>query len=147
MISRREAEAMSLPRAVEARPFYQAAKQRFEDARFLLEAGRTTGAIYLAGYCVECMLKALILARVPRRRRQETLRSFRGARAHDYDWLKATYLERGGEPFPKEIASAFAFVNTWGVEIRYQAGTAKYADAKAFLHQAERNIIWADGRL
>ena len=48
---------MALPSASEARPYYRAAKQRFEDARFLLEADRTTGAIYLAGYCVECMLR------------------------------------------------------------------------------------------
>ena len=52
---------MALPNAVEARPFYRSAKQRFEDAQFLLEADRTTGAIYLAGYSEECILNALIL--------------------------------------------------------------------------------------
>ena len=44
---------MGLPAVQEARPFYRAGKQRFEDARLLLEkAERTTGAIYLAGYGV-----------------------------------------------------------------------------------------------
>jgi len=41
------------------------AKQRFDDALLLLEMGRTTAAVYLAGYSVECMLKALILSAVP----------------------------------------------------------------------------------
>jgi len=43
---------MALPTIRDARSFYQSAKQRFEDAEFLLEAERTTGAIYLAGYSV-----------------------------------------------------------------------------------------------
>src|SRR5437899_9599964 len=108
---------MALPQAGEARPYYQAAKQRFEDARFLLEADRTTGAIYLAGYCVECMLKALILATLAKGKRAEMLATFRGSRAHDYDWLKARYFENGGQPFPKNVSKAFSFVNTWAVEI------------------------------
>ncbi len=87
---------MGLPHVQEARSFYQSAKQRFENAEFLLEAERTTGAIYLAGYSVECMLKALILSTVPPDQRVERLASFRGARAHDFDWLKAKYFAIGG---------------------------------------------------
>jgi hypothetical protein len=138
---------MALPQASEARPYYQAAKQRFEDARFLLEAERTTGAIYLAGYCVECMLKALILARLPDRKRAKMLAALRGSKAHDYDWLKARYVESGGPPFPKAISKAFSFVNTWAVEIRYKAGTSKYRDVQAFLAATEEIMTWADGRL
>src|SRR3989442_300494 len=113
---------MALPQAREARPYYQAAKQRFEDARFLLEAERTTGAIYLAGYSVECMRKALILSILSGRKRAVMLKSLRGSKAHDFDWLKGHYFENGGQQFPKAIAKAFAFVNTWAVEIRYKAG-------------------------
>ena len=50
---------MGLPKPIEARLYYRAAKQRFDDAQLLLGAGRTTAAIYLAGYTVECFLKAL----------------------------------------------------------------------------------------
>lgn len=35
---------MGLPKVPEARLYYRAAKQRFDDAQLLLEAGRTTGA-------------------------------------------------------------------------------------------------------
>jgi hypothetical protein len=57
---RSRGHTMALPTAKEAQPFYQSALQRFEDAQYLLDGERTTAAIYLAGYSVECMLKALI---------------------------------------------------------------------------------------
>jgi hypothetical protein len=138
---------MALPHAHEARPFYQSAKQRFEDARFLLEAERTTAAIYLAGYSVECMLKALILSITPDRDRASTLSSFRGAKAHDYDWLKARYFERGGPDFPSPVSKSFALVNTWTTDLRYKAGTSKRGEAEAFFRAAQEIIVWADGRL
>src|SRR5947209_15101349 len=124
---------MTLPRAPEARIFYQAAKQRFEDAKFLLEGRRTTAAVYLSGYSVECMLKALILSRVPGKMRQEVLKTFRGAKAHDYEWLRAEYLKYGGPPFPPSVAPSFALVNTWTTDMRYKPGTLKERDADAFV--------------
>lgn len=138
---------MALPHAREARLFYQSAKQRFEDARFLLEAERTTGAIYLAGYSVECILKALILSTTPEGERPAMVASFRGTKAHDYDWLKARYFERGGPVFPSAVSKDFALVGTWTTELRYQAGTSKRGDAEAFLNAARAIILWADGRL
>jgi hypothetical protein len=138
---------VSLPRASQARPYYQAARQRFEDARFLFEAARTTGAIYLAGYCVECMLKALILSTLSDPQRNEILKTFRSSKAHDFDWLKGCYFANGGPPYPKSIAQAFSYVNTWAVEIRYKAGSSKYGDAKAFLDSAQHIMTWADGRM
>jgi HEPN domain-containing protein len=138
---------MALPNAKEARPYYRAAKQRFEDARFLLVAGRTTGAIYLAGYSVECILKALVLSILPQGQRMEMLGSFRSARGHDYQWLKSRYLENGGPNLTKGISKSFLYVNSWAVEIRYQAATAKYWDAKVFIDATEEILAWADGRM
>lgn len=42
----------------------QLAQDRIADAAALLAAGRWTGAYYLAGYAVECALKACIMAYV-----------------------------------------------------------------------------------
>jgi HEPN domain-containing protein len=137
---------MALPQALEARPFYQSAKQRFEDAQFLLEAERTTGAVYLAGYSVECMLKALILSITPAGERGEEVGSFRGAKAHDFDWLKMRYFAKGGPSFPSSVSKNFALVNTWTTDLRYKAGTLKRRDAEAFLGAAQEIITWADGR-
>jgi hypothetical protein len=98
---------MPLPRAKEAKPFYRAAFHRFDEAQFLEEGSRFTGAIYLAGYGVECILKALILVVVPARKRSDVLATFRGQRAHNFDWLRYQYLQNGGAQFPPDIAKAF----------------------------------------
>lgn len=94
---------MAMPASPNARLFYRAAKQRFEDAEFLLSIDRTTAAVYLAGYSVECILKALIVATVPRAQEGEILATFRGGRAHDYDWLRRLYAERGGPGLPPDL--------------------------------------------
>lgn len=138
---------MALPHAPEARQYYQAARQRLDDAQFLLAGERTTGAIYLAGYSVECMLKALILSLAARTKRRAVLETFRGSKAHDYNWLRTKYLKSGGQQFPADIAKSFTFVNTWTVEIRYRSGTAKRADAEVFLKNVELIMYWADGRM
>jgi HEPN domain-containing protein len=44
--------------------FQRLANERVADAKALLAAGRWSAAYYLAGYAVECGLKACILARV-----------------------------------------------------------------------------------
>lgn len=138
---------MALPHAPEARQFYQAARQRLDDAHFLMEGERTTGAIYLAGYSVECMLKALILSLAARTKRRAVLEAFRGSKAHDYNWLRTKYFKSGGQQFPADIAKSFTFVNTWTVEIRYRSGTSKRADAESFLKNVELIMSWADGRM
>jgi hypothetical protein len=138
---------MSLPHVLEARPFYQSAKQRFEDAVFLLSAQRTTGAIYLAGYSVECMLKALILSLTPKGNRSNMLKTFRGSKAHSFDWLKNEYFEQGGTPFPSKVSKLFALVNTWGTELRYKPGTMRYSDADSFIQAVREIMLWADGRM
>src|SRR5262249_37936875 len=78
-----ELRAMGLLRAAEAGVYYRAAWHRFDDANLLLEAGRTTGAVYLAGYTVECMLKALVLASAAPRLRAALRKEFHGQRAHN----------------------------------------------------------------
>lgn len=130
----------------EVRRFSDVAKQRYDDARFLL-GHRNTAAIYLAGYAVECILKALWLSRVPPRRRSKQVESFRGEKGHDLDWLKVQYMRRGGEPFTPAISKAFGRVNGWRTDLRYNPGTAKAKDAKAFLLAVEEILEWAERRL
>ena len=91
---------MGIPSSSEARRFYRCALQRYEEARVLRKADLTTGAVYLGGYAIECALKALILDAVPRAKRTDTLSSFRGNLAHDYEWLRYKYRSLGGASFP-----------------------------------------------
>ncbi len=138
---------MALPTVRDARPFYQSARQRFEDAEFLLEAERTTGVIYLAGYSVECMLEAFILSIVPPDERDGMLSSFRGAKAHDFDWLKARYVECNGPQYPSAVSKNISLVDTWTTDPRYKAETWKRGDAEAFLKAAGEIMAWANGRM
>ena len=94
---------MAIPGSSDARLYYRCAFQRYEEAEVLLEADYTTGAVYLAGYGIECILKALVLMSVAAGDRPETLKSFRGSKAHEYEWLRSLYLTNGGARFPREI--------------------------------------------
>jgi HEPN domain-containing protein len=138
---------MPLPSSEAARLFYQAAHQRSDDADFLLNGDRTTGSTYLAGYSVECILKALILSHTPKRKHKTVLNSFRGAKAHDFEWLKREYLKRGGAPPPLAVVRLFALVNTWSTDIRYKPGAIGRREAVTFVDATSKILQWADGRM
>ena len=56
---------MPPPRSPDARRFYRAGLLRFDEAKFLLDNSEyTTAAVYLGGYAVECLFKALIPGQV-----------------------------------------------------------------------------------
>ena len=122
-------------------------RQRFEDAEFLLDVERTTAAVYLAGYSVECMLKAVIISVVPRPQEAAVLALFPGARTHDYGCLLQLYAERGGPGLPPNLVPHLARVNTWSTDMRYSPGTIALRDAKAFLDSSVEILTGADGRL
>ncbi len=129
------------------RLFRRGSLQRMDDARLLLEAGRTTGAVYLAGYGVECILKALLLAHVPVTTRSAVFKSFRGARAHDPQWLREEYRRIGGPPPPTGVAQAFTFVSVWTTDLRYGPSVKSQRDAERFHRACDLIIGWATGRL
>jgi hypothetical protein len=139
---------MAVPGSVEARLFYRCAFQRYEDAQILfLRGDRTTGAVYLAGYAIECILKALALSALAPAKQTELLQSFRGSRAHNYEWLRTQYLQSGGARFPRDVNAAFTLVNDWSTDLRYLPRTLKSDEADGFLTAAKTILKWADERL
>lgn len=140
---------MPMPRSRDARLYYRCAMQRFEDAKVLQVAGdrHSTGAVYLAGYSVECIVKAAILNEVSSRRRGAVLRTFSGSHAHDYEWLRTIYLTNGGARFPRQINRHFTLVSNWSTELRYNPKSVGGDEARSFLESAGAIIAWADGRL
>jgi hypothetical protein len=92
-------------------------------------------------------LKALVLSALTPAVRVAMLTSFRGARAHNYEWLRTQYLQYGGARFPREITRAFTLVNDWSTDMRYLPRTLKADEAEGFLSAAENIIRWADGRI
>jgi HEPN domain-containing protein len=136
---------MSSPSLKEARRFYHVAYQRYEDAQILFGNGRYTGAFYLAGYAIECILKALLLQNTPKRDREEVLESFRGSKAHDFEWLRHQ-LRQKSLTIPAEIGRRLSSVGTW-VDERYNPGRKPHAGTWAFLASAKAVLDWADGRI
>lgn len=129
------------------RLFYRCAIQRMAEAKVLRKASYTTGAVYLAGYGVECILKALLLSVVKAGQQERMLQAFRGRGGHDFQWLRGRYLDNGGTGFPPIITRCFSLVNQWNTDLRYVPKTMKPSDADQFMSAAEEIIRWADGRL
>ena len=113
----------------------------------LLDHNYPTGAIYLAGYGVECMLKALILTATPAAKEADVESTFRGNRGHDLIWLRNVYINAGGARPPKEILKDFDVVDGWATDLRYSPIVAEAAEAKRFLAAVGRLLQWASGRL
>jgi hypothetical protein len=103
--------------------------------------------VYLAGYGIECILKALVVMAVPEANRSDILKSFRGRRAHEFEWLRSLYLTNGGARFPPDITQHFTLVNDWSTDLRYTPRSVRDEEAEAFLASAVAIIRWADGRL
>lgn len=138
---------MGTPKNIDARRFYRVAYQRLEDGWLLLDRlDRPKGAVYLAGYAVECILKALLLAVTPARRRSDMLKSFRGAIAHDLLWLRDRLTEHG-VTVPSPVAKELAYVASWSVELRYEPGAGDREDAQQFIASTRTIVEWVDRRL
>jgi hypothetical protein len=130
------------------RKFFRVATQRFAEAQFLFNGDRYTASIYIAGYSVECGLKALILSTEPRNRQAELAASFRGSEWHNLNWLVEGYIKRGGPRPSRVITADLTYVHDeWSVDLRYIAGEKPFREAERFILSIERILEWVKGRL
>ncbi len=111
------------------------AKERLADAKALLAAGRWSAAYYVAGYAVECGLKACILARVTAapeilfedRRYSEKCWTHNLSQLMDLAGLRATLVaDAAADP---DLLTKWETVTYWSESSRYERGTK--ADAEA----------------
>jgi HEPN domain-containing protein len=131
---------------LDARRFYRAAVRRYEEAGFLLASGGyTTAAVYLAGYAVECMLKAVILSNEPIQRNAETLNSFRGVHGHAFEWLREQMKKRQVH-LPPDKAKELTRIYGWTTSLRYDPIVLRQRDAERFLTSVDIVIDWAKER-
>ncbi len=138
---------MAVPFDVDARRYYRVAYQRLEDGRLLLERlDRTAASVYLTGYAVECMLKALLLMSVSARERPLVVQRFRGAAGHDLVRLREWLTARGVQ-VPATLNRDFSFVGSWTVNLRYDPSDVERAVAARFVRAAAALVSWADGRI
>lgn len=138
---------MGLPRRTEARNYRRVALNRADEAAALLRGDYYTASVYLSGYSIECILKALILSAVPPQEYREVLASFRGTQGHDLAWLKQRYVSLTGAQIPKNVLKAMLLTSTWSSELRYEPGNVHPRDAEQFLAAAQAILAWADSRI
>lgn len=109
--------------------------------RILLRVGDTVTLLWFSSGTFFFLSRAESVAQ-----QLAVLATFRGARAHEYDWLLRIYADRGGPGLPTELVPHFARTNAWSTDMRYSPGTVELREAEAFLDSAIEIIKWADGR-
>ena len=109
---------------------------RLREAKLLLDAGYPDGAYYLAGYSVECALKACIARRTERFEFPEKSRVL-SSYEHDISKLLKTagLDEVFDEELSPELATNWKIVRRWSVESRYARRSR--AEAEALLNAVE----------
>ena len=109
--------------------FQQLAKLRLREAKLLLQANAPDGAYYLAGYAVECALKACISKQTLRHDFPDLKRA-RDSYTHN---AKALVLVAGlKSPFEEvmrqsEFATRWEIVIQWSEESRYSSHSQREA--------------------
>jgi len=120
--------------------FQRLALERLEDAQALLRAGRYSGSYYLAGYAVECALKACMAGKT--KRGDFPPRDAREYYVHDItklldiaDLKKQWGIQAKGDPKKSRSTPDRAFeahwtvVKDWTEESRYRSRTHEQAKA------------------
>jgi hypothetical protein len=135
-----------LSKGINIRRFLRAAEQRLASAHVLYNAGMFLECVYLAGYSVECGMKAVILSQIPLHKRPKFMQEyFRGSIAHDYEYLKSLLREKQIH-MPSGIVSHLRNVVTWSTDLRYEVGQIKSTEAIRFLSSVTEILNWAKGR-
>jgi len=131
----------------------KAGKHRMDDARALFNAVRWRGAMYLAGYSIECLLKTKLMKMFNCRNLLELEEDLqqRGILAG-----KATLVTHHLEVLlrltgamdrlrrSEEHWRSFNMVNRWVPAWRYNADLSDADDAKDFLDAVEKISHWID---
>lgn len=129
--------------------YIRAASLRKETADLLASPSLRRGldAVYLAGYAAECALKALILERTSKNRREATLDEISaGAKAHDLQKLRNALILRGVS-VPREVWEAIDRIcEEWSTDLRYVAKIPPEREVAQFLKRVDVVLDWVGGQ-
>jgi HEPN domain-containing protein len=129
-----------------SKDFLRAALQRLTTAEFLLDNHYNLDAMYLAGYTIECALKALILELTPVTERTEMLKSIgSGKKMHNLEILGGI-LKDLGRPIPLLLVKRFRR-SAWSTALRYETGRTDSGETRWFLKTARSAYDWVEGQL
>jgi HEPN domain-containing protein len=119
---------------VNRKDFQSLSSARLREAQVLFRSRHYNGAFYLAGYVVECALKAYI-AKQTRRYDFPDKKTVTDSYTHDLSRLtvvaklEAAFLQRSSQD--KLFEANWNLIKTWSEESRYR--TTNKADCRAFL--------------
>jgi HEPN domain-containing protein len=131
----------------------KAGKHRMDDARVLFNGARWRGAMYMAGYAVECLLKTKLMRMFDCRHLRELdeelqRRGVLAAQAtvftHQLELLLRITNAMDRLRQNEEHWRLFTMVNRWVPAWRYTADMSNLDDAKDFLDAVEKILHWLD---
>lgn len=134
----------------------RAGEQRWRDARALFDAKCWRGAMYLAGYSVECLLKVALMKKFSYLHLRELQEELHDRRLLDQgDTVYIHDLERllrltGARPVIQknaELWPIFILVNRWLPDWRYNPDLSTPDDARDFLEATEQIRNWIRNNL
>ena len=115
------------------------AQERAADARILADQGRSVAAVYLAGYAVECALKAYL---------QRVGHGFptSGQAGHDLRELCKVSRFRLTDLGDSQGNRTY-FVERWNTGLRYNVTFDTVLDAGVLVEGAAQLVGWVQGRI
>lgn len=130
-----------------ARDFLKVALQRLTAAEEIMETLRLSlKAQYIAGYSVECSLKALILERTPEVDRPDVLdRLTHGATYHRAEVLLDRLREQGVF-LTVDLAKRMRRFD-WTTDLRYETGRKDTGETNGLLRPAIAIYEWVEGQI
>ncbi|MGD9646723.1 MAG: HEPN domain-containing protein [Pirellulales bacterium] len=130
-----------------SRDFQRAGLQRLDAAEYLLRGGFNLDATYLAGYTIECALKALILELTPVADRPNVLLKITsGSTMHRTEVLLGK-LRDLGVSLPARLVPRVRRAAAWTTQLRYETGRSDTGETRAFLKTAKAVYDWVEGHL
>ena len=131
--------------------FNRAATMHLEAARLLLESCDqkastvlATEVMYLSGYVVECVLKAVLLSNIPKSKHGAMIERFKTEIKHNLEKLKDAVAKKKIE-MPRDKKEAFRRVcGVWSSEMRYDAVNRLRENAELVAQAAGEVFRWAN---
>ena len=131
----------------------KASTHRLDDARALLNAGRWRGAMYMAGYAVECLLKTKLMQMYSCRalrdledelQRRGVLAEHATVFTHQLELLLRLTQRFDQLRQHRMLWPPFALVNRWIPAWRYTSDVANRQDATDFLEAVAQIMQWLE---
>jgi HEPN domain-containing protein len=134
----------------------KASRHRLDDARALFNGVRWRGSMYLAGYAIECLLKAKLMRMFgchtlsdleDELRRRNVLPANATVFSHQLEPLMGLAQSLQRLKHDRELWAVFNMVNRWVPAWRYSPDLSNKDDAGDFLEAVEQLLKWIENNV